>query len=148
MRDVHAFIEQQVTFNQFIEDEEITTHSNLVVKYAERYLTWDNASPVLASLAVYRKSLVDHPDYHNAEGEAGSEELEVDVKRSRGWTLWWNKKGAASTVSLPTQDTTVQPPSISRPSSPQSLPLPNSPEPVSPLAVSPFERSSSSRGLT
>lgn len=128
------FAEQQVSFSQFTELDDITSHSNLVVKYGDRYLTWDNASPVLASLAVYRKSLVDHPEHHRQVDQLG-----VDSKRSsRGWGLWWGRKGAAgSTVSLPQQETSppTSPP-ISQPSSPRSLPLPSSPDPVSPLAVS------------
>ncbi|KAI5481481.1 lipin 1 [Pseudohyphozyma bogoriensis] len=134
-RDEHAFVEHQVTFSQFMEHDDITEHENLVVKYAGRYLTWDNASPVLASLAVYRKSLVDHPEHHRHVdvGRDGVEEHVEPGKRASRWGLWWGRK-ADSTISLPTQDTSppVSPP-ISRPASPRSLPLPTSPEPISPL---------------
>lgn len=117
-----------------MEHDDITNHSDLVVKYGGRYLTWDNASPVLASLAVYRKSLVDHPEYHRR--------LEDPKAAGRGWSRWWRgskgKEGAESTVSLPMPGTSppVSPP-ISRPASPRahSLSLPPSPEPFSPAPV-------------
>ena len=120
----------------------MTDHNDLVVKYGDRYLTWDNASPVLASLAVYRKSLVDHPEHHQRRVD------EAEAKRSgRGWGSWWSRKGApsadeASTASLPATDTSppTSPP-ISPPDSPKSLPIfdaspPHSPEQVSGCRVS------------
>lgn len=122
----------------------LTGHSNLVVKYAGRYLTWENGSPILASLAVYRKSLVDHPEYHRIHLDPDvSESLADDASgkpSSRGWGLWWGKKGAGgpadSTVSLPGPDASpLTSPPVSQPSSPRSLPLPTSPVPISPLAV-------------
>lgn len=108
----------------------------MVVKYAGRYLTWDNASPVLASLAVYRKSLVDHPEHHRYVDQS---EVDLGKRSSRGWSLWWNRKGAAagSTVSLPTRETSppTSPP-FTRPASPISLPPPNLAEVPSAAAVS------------
>jgi phosphatidate phosphatase LPIN len=112
----------------------VTDHSDLVVKYGGRYLTWDNASPVLASLAVYRKSLVDHPEHHRHVNQS-----EVDTKRpGRGWSSWWSRKGggAESTISLPAREMSppVSPP-MSPPDSPRSLPILESSvtEPVSPV---------------
>ncbi|KAL8286632.1 hypothetical protein RQP46_004160 [Phenoliferia psychrophenolica] len=140
-RDEDAFAEHQVTFSQFMEHDDITNHSDLVVKYGGRYLTWDNASPVLASLAVYRKSLVDHPEHHRR--------LEADPKQQggRGWSRWWrgskqtqlpSQLGATdqSSVSLPIGGTSppVSPPG-SRPASPHSLGLPPSPDPFSPATT-------------
>ncbi|GAA5862364.1 hypothetical protein JCM1840_004158 [Sporobolomyces johnsonii] len=132
-----AFVDNQVTFNQFMEQGEVTDHPDLVVKYAGRYLTWDNASPVLASLAVYRKSLIDHPEHHR--------HVDQTAKRAgRGWSLWWGRKGnenvggdTGSTVSLPTTETSpptsppISPP-ISPPASPRSMPVAESPPPLSP----------------
>ncbi|GAA6064210.1 hypothetical protein JCM10212_001623 [Sporobolomyces blumeae] len=122
-----AFVDHQVTFNQFMEQSELTENPDLVVKYAGRYLTWDNASPVLASLAVYRKSLIDHPEHHR--------HIEQSTKRTgRGWGLWWGRgKGAAagdaaSTASLPGSETSppTSPP-MSPPDSPRSVPTPDPP---------------------
>lgn len=121
MRDEQSFIDHQVTFSQFIEHDDITDHSNLVVNYGGRYLTWDNASPVLASLAVYRKSLVDHPEHHNLGISAASK------RSSKGWGSWWSRKGA-STTSLPvlSADASTSPPlspAHSRPASPVVTPV-------------------------
>jgi len=118
-----------------MEQSELTENPDLVVKYAGRYLTWDNASPVLASLAVYRKSLVDHPEHHK--------HIDRSAKRSgRGWGLWWGRNrsstvagDAASSVSLPGSETspTTSPP-ISPPESPQAGPVEDPPafQPASP----------------
>lgn len=117
-----------------MEQDAVTDHSDLVVKYGGRYLTWDNASPVLASLAVYRKSLVDHPEHHR---HVHTSELDASKRPGRGWGSWWGRKnGVDSTTSLPLQETSppVTPP-ISPPDSPRSLPeLPSSDVP--PLDVS------------
>jgi len=118
-----------------MEQSELTENPDLVVKYAGRYLTWDNASPVLASLAVYRKSLVDHPEHHK--------HIDRTAKRSgRGWSLWWGRNrsstvagDAASAVSLSESETspTTSPP-MSPPESPQSGPVEDPPafQPASP----------------
>lgn len=126
-----------------MEQDAVTDHNDLVVKYGDRYLTWDNASPVLASLAVYRKSLVDHPEHHQRRVDEG------DAKRTgRGWSSWWSRRGTptaedASTVSLPATDTSppTSPP-ISPPDSPRSLPLLDASPPLSPVQVR-FDRFSS-----
>ncbi|GAA6018276.1 hypothetical protein JCM11491_005138 [Sporobolomyces phaffii] len=132
-----AFLEQQVTFNQFMEQSELTENPDLVVKYAGRYLTWDNASPVLASLSVYRRSLVDHPEHHR--------HVDQTSKRSgRGWSLWWGRNrnsnnlgDSASTASLPGSETSppTSPP-MSPPDSPRSVPT-SDPTPFEPAASSP-----------
>lgn len=124
-----------------MEQDAVTDHNDLVVKYGDRYLTWDNASPVLASLAVYRKSLVDHPEHHQRRVD------ECDAKRpGRGWGSWFSRKGTpsveeASTVSLPATDTSppTSPP-VSPPASPKSVPQLDTIRPISPLPVrrSPF----------
>lgn len=111
-----------MTFSQFVEHD-ITDQSNLVVKYGGRFLTWDNASPVLASLAVYRKSLVDHPEHHrHLEQSLNSKRM----ASSKGWGMWWNRKsGGVSTTSLPSlpgPDLGPPSPPITRPSSPVSMP--------------------------
>lgn len=106
-----------------MEQDAVTDRNDLVVKYGDRYLTWDNASPVLASLAVYRKSLVDHPEHHRRRVE------DSDAKRpGRGWGSWFSRKGTpsveeASTISLPATDTSppTSPP-LSPPESPKALP--------------------------
>ncbi|KAM0756367.1 LNS2-domain-containing protein [Meredithblackwellia eburnea MCA 4105] len=127
--DEQAFLDHQVTFSQFMEQDEITNHSDLVVKYGGRYLTWDNASPVLASLAVYRKSLVDHPEHHQRGGEGDGKS-----SKSTGWRSWWRGK-PESTTSLPNQSTSpLASPEGSRPASPTSMGEPMESTTVEPLS--------------
>ncbi|GAA6002640.1 hypothetical protein JCM10207_007606 [Rhodosporidiobolus poonsookiae] len=131
------FLEHQITFNQFMEQESISDNPDLVVKYSNRYLTWDNASPVLASLAVYRRSLVDHPEHHRHVDQASAAEPSKATHR-RGWSLWWNRNraqqdDAASISSAPTPGASSGPsPPTSPPDSPRSLPVTDLPEPISP----------------
>ncbi|GAA5867929.1 hypothetical protein JCM3774_004727 [Rhodotorula dairenensis] len=124
------FSDHQITFNNFIDQEGIPENPDLVVKFSGRYLTWDNASPVLASLAVYRKSLIAHPEHHkHARRVEGSGES-VKTHR-RGWSLWWSRgrsappPDVASTSSLPKEEDTnsVTTPPTSAPASPKSLPV-------------------------
>lgn len=135
------FAEHQVTFSQFMEHADVTEHSDLVVKYGDRYLTWDNASPLLASLSVYRKSLIDHPEYHK---HVSSTEDETS-RTTRGWRSWWSSRGssslppdAQSQSSAPTSRTSppTSPP-MSPPDSPRSAPVPEHND-SSPPASPPF----------
>ncbi|GAA6038625.1 hypothetical protein JCM8097_009453 [Rhodosporidiobolus ruineniae] len=129
------FVDHQLTFAQFMEDDSISDNPDLVVKYAGRYLTWDNASPILASLAVYRKSLVDHPEHHrHIAGQAvsgdGAASAQGKATHRRGWSLWWGRNraaqaadDAASVSSAPTADVSAPTsPPTSPPDSPRSLP--------------------------
>ncbi|SCZ91362.1 BZ3500_MvSof-1268-A1-R1_Chr1-2g01360 [Microbotryum saponariae] len=141
--DEHAFAEHQVTFTQFMEHESVADHSDLVVKYGGRYLTWSNASPVLASLAVYRKSLVDHPEHHPS--------LESGAKSGRrGWSSWWRGSRDRSTTSLPVKespDGAPTSPPISPPDSPRSLPARlDSPTPSSPALSASGDNATSAPG--
>lgn len=129
------FSDHQITFRNFIEEEGIPENPDLVVKFAGRYLTWDNASPVLASLAVYRKSLVAHPEHHKhlRRDEGPGESVKT---HRRGWSLWWSRgrsappPDVASTSSMPTEDTSsVATPPTSVPASPRSLSDDDSVEP-------------------
>lgn len=127
------FREHQVTFNEFMEQETIPDSPYLVVKYSSRYLTWDNASPVLASLAVYRKSLVEHPEHHRHVDESAQQSK---ASHRRGWSLWWGRgrsetppaTDATSISSMPTAETSppTSPPE-SPPDSPRSLPVADTP---------------------
>lgn len=116
-----------------MEQEAVTDHNDLVVKYGDRYLTWDNASPVLASLAVYRKSLVEHPEHHQRRIDKNAE------RPGRGWGSWWRSKGtqnAEEAVSLPATDASppASPP-VSPPESPKSSPAVDTQVPDSPVSV-------------
>ncbi|KAK4702536.1 phosphatidate phosphatase LPIN, partial [Phenoliferia sp. Uapishka_3] len=129
-----------------MEHDDITNHSDLVVKYSGRYLTWDNASPVLASLAVYRKSLVDHPEHHR---RLASQDPVAGVGvRGKGWSRWWRSSKGESTTSLPMPDISAGGVGVElgeqgdgeRPESPtRSMSLPSSPEPFSPVPTPPID---------
>lgn len=130
--DEKAFVEKQITFSQFMEQDDIAKHPDLVVKYDNRFLTWDTASPVLASLAVYRKSLIDHPEHHRKVDQS---ELEGKT-RARSWSLWFSKRGATSSVSLPAQESSPPTsPGVSPPASPRTAPVGGA-SPVSTAVVS------------
>ncbi|GAA5986692.1 hypothetical protein JCM11641_001364 [Rhodosporidiobolus odoratus] len=130
------FSEHQITFDQFMEEEGLSDNPDLVIKYSGRYLTWDNASPVLASLAVYRRSLVDHPEHHKHVAPSASEPAKTSHRR--GWSLWWGRNRAAqddanSVSSMPIASAATSPPT-SPPDSPRSVPVDMMPvsDPVSP----------------
>ncbi|BGO99118.1 lipin Ned1 [Rhodotorula toruloides] len=130
------FAEHQITFNEFLEQDSIPDNPDLVVKYAGRYLTWDNASPVLASLAVYRKSLVAHPEHHRHTDSTTDEQ---GKSHRRGWSLWWGRSRTStadtiSTASAPIGETSppTSPP-ISPPGTPKSLPVSDTNDSVPPL---------------
>lgn len=119
-----------------MEEETISDNPDLVVKYLGRYLTWDNASPVLASLAVYRKSLVDHPEHHRHVAQSSTSQPKGSHRR--GWSLWWGRNrtpqdDAASVASAPTADVNgVASAPTSPPDSPKSLPITDTPPAMSP----------------
>ncbi|BGP52629.1 lipin Ned1 [Rhodotorula sphaerocarpa] len=138
------FADHQVSFNNFLEQDAIPENPDLVVKFSGRYLTWDNASPVLASLAIYRKSLVVRPEHHKPlpRDESGGDTAK---RHRRGWSLWWGRgrsappPDVASTSSLPTEETSsVATPPTSVPASPRSLPEDAISPPVAPVADDDF----------
>ncbi|GAA97312.1 hypothetical protein E5Q_03990 [Mixia osmundae IAM 14324] len=116
--DDRTFAEHRVTFEQFLEQPELTSHRALVIKYDGVYLTWEDASPVLASLTIYRKSLGEHAKTTLAERRA----RETDGRRDstsrapRAWRRWW--KGSRA------DDDALSPPTSppARPVSPGSVP--------------------------
>ncbi|GAA5827197.1 hypothetical protein JCM11251_001166 [Rhodosporidiobolus azoricus] len=129
------FSENQIIFSQFMDEETVSDNPDLVVKYAGRYLTWDNAAPVLAALAVYRKSLVDHPEHHRHIDESASHEPAKSHRR--GWSLWWRRGGApddaASIASAPTAEVSAATsPLTSPPDSPRTMPITDTPPVASP----------------
>lgn len=113
-----------------MEQEAIPDSPDLVIKYAERYLTWDNASPVLASLAVYRKSLVEHPELHRSVDESTQPTKSTG---RRGWGLWWGRSRGGTAPPEDTQTVSSLPataqasPPTSPPDSPRSEPALDAP---------------------
>ena len=119
------FRDSQLTYSDFMEQEAIPDSPDLVIKYAGRYLTWDNASPVLASLAVYRKSLVEHPELHRSVDESTPPTKSTG---RRGWGLWWGRGRGGTAPPEDTQTVSSLPataqasPPTSPPDSPRSEP--------------------------
>lgn len=113
-----------------MEQEAIPDSPDLVIRYAGRYLTWDNASPVLASLAVYRKSLVEHPEHHRQVDKSAQP---TKATSRRGWSLWWGRGRGGTAPPEDTQAPSSMPataqasPPTSPPDSPRSEPALDAP---------------------
>ncbi|GHJ88552.1 hypothetical protein NliqN6_4954 [Naganishia liquefaciens] len=92
------FNAERITFRRFVEDPSIVDQPNLVIKYGSSYLTWQNASPVLAALAVYRRSLLPPaPSVLPAQKSQGNSPASVSTKPSKGyaWSRWWRRGESA-----------------------------------------------------
>jgi phosphatidate phosphatase LPIN len=150
--DDQAFKDKIVTWNQFAEQPELIGDHALVIKHnnrsvclmcqvwvtrewlmrESRYLTWDTAAPILASLAIYRRSL---GDYATASGGPSSathrRAASVDSTKSR-WSRWWGKSSKAEPA-LPSLDDET----ASSPDGPTSAPV-SPPEPPSDSFQVPF----------
>lgn len=140
--DAQAFQDRKVSFGQFIDQPDVVNHQALVMKYHGRYLTWENASPVLASLAIYRKSLPEDYAKNMQEGipNEGTPTSAGAEKRSyRPWARWWTKSRSDTVLPLRQETSPTTSPRPSPPPSPRSLPvmdedknLPPAPEEVLP----------------
>lgn len=95
-----------MTFAQFVDPESagFAENPDLILKYENRYLSWDTAAPILASLAVYRRSLTEHPE--NIATTPGVDDGDKPAKT--GWGAWWRsgrttaaQTQEAETASLP-----------------------------------------------
>ncbi len=93
------FRAKRVTFQRFIEDAALVDSTKLVVRYNDSFLTWQNASPVMAALAIYRKSL-QPPGMASSSGDGlpplskiGIDPSIVAVPASKGygWSRWWRR---------------------------------------------------------
>lgn len=108
-RDDYNFEENKVSFQRFVDDDQVVDDERLVVRYNSRYLTWESASAVLATLSLYRKTLsaAEMDRSESAGGNDGAldgENLNTQPRASV-WSRWWNRKGAlasASTSNPPT----------------------------------------------
>lgn len=82
------------------------------------YLTWQNASPVLAALAVYRRSLLPPATSTLTAQKSQDNTPAAQTKSSKGyaWSRWWRRGESAgipldkdSTPAPPAQGTATQP---------------------------------------
>lgn len=96
--DEYSFEENRVSFERFVHDEEVVNDERLVVRYHDRFLTWENASPVLATLSMYRRTL--------SGGSAGATNMDGDPEggeqRGAGGGYWsrWFKRSSKSVADL------------------------------------------------
>ncbi len=102
----------RVTFQRFIQDPKIVESPDLVLHFESFDLTWQNAAPVLASLIIYRKSLlppVPEPTVDEALpplSDLGITAGDVPPAASKGygWSRWWRRSqtpNPPSTAQLP-----------------------------------------------
>ncbi|PWN21545.1 LNS2-domain-containing protein [Microstroma glucosiphilum] len=88
--DRDDFEENRISFQRFVEDPDVVNDERLVVLYNDRYLTWENASAVLATLSLYRKTFA---SAKAAEEEAVLTDEPVPSREHRAsvWSRWWNR---------------------------------------------------------
>ncbi len=67
-------MESRVSFERFAHDEDVVNDERLVIRYHDRFLTWENASAVLATLSLYRRTL----------GSGGGEGTNIDGEPGEG----------------------------------------------------------------
>ena len=95
---------------------------------AGRYLTWDNAAPVLASLAIYHESLSTESLSKDALAQglsAGSSDRpSMNQQHSRKWSSWWSRpRTTSNTTSSPSPTPPLKSPAEPvTPSIPSKLP--------------------------
>ncbi|CCF51385.1 uncharacterized protein UHO2_04207 [Ustilago hordei] len=90
--DEYVFRENRVSFERFAHDQDVVNDERLVIRYHDRFLTWENASAVLATLSLYRRTL-------SGRGEDGEEEAEEEVNVGGSgsyWSRWW--KGSSKSI--------------------------------------------------
>lgn len=91
---VDEFDATRITNEQFLKEPQILQDQHLFVRFRSRCFGWDNGSPILATLDLYRKALLQsqpRPPAQNA---------------SRGaWSRWWNRGSTRSRT--PTENTGV-----------------------------------------
>lgn len=92
--DEYAFRENRVSFERFAHDEDVVNDERLVIRYHDRFLTWENASAVLATLSLYRRTLSKAASASAMGEEAGEAET---ASRSSYWSRWFKR----STRSIP-----------------------------------------------
>lgn len=84
---IERFDDNKISYQRFLDDENVVNDERLVVLYNGRYLTWENASTVLATLSLYRKTLGASMDSHHAalaDTDSGRQAQGASV-----WRRWW-----------------------------------------------------------
>ncbi|PWN90511.1 LNS2-domain-containing protein [Acaromyces ingoldii] len=93
IEDYH-FEENKVSYQRFIDDADVVNDERLVVRYHERFLTWENASAVLATLSLYRKAM-DEPMSKDGSVDpaVAADGVGGEGHRESVWRRWWNRSG-------------------------------------------------------
>ncbi|KAM9154991.1 phosphatidate phosphatase LPIN1 isoform 2-T5 [Pangshura tecta] len=91
------FLEQAVTYQQFVDNPAIIDDPNLVVKIGNKYYNWTTAAPLLLAMQAFQKPLP----------KATVESIMRDKMPKKGGRWWFSWRGRNSTIkeeSKPTQD--------------------------------------------
>ena len=108
--DEERFREHQVSFEQLQEQTDLVNNRNIVMRYDHRYLTWDNASPALASLGIYQQAVA----------QVKAAPAPAPAASRSYWTRWWSRSRTDSvTDATPSSVETAPPPYSQRETSPQ-----------------------------
>lgn len=87
--DASEFDASRVTNADFLKRPEVLQDSHLFIRFRERYFGWDNGSPALATLELYRKALIDgQPKGPPAQ----------PAQRTGTWRRWWGGSRSRTTT--------------------------------------------------
>ncbi|TIA92380.1 hypothetical protein E3P99_00680 [Wallemia hederae] len=91
------FEKNKISYQRFIDDVNLVDSKGLVCRYKDSYLDWFSSAPVIASLAIYRRSLT---EFINPATASHKDDHDVDVTKKAatkpqtsdsGWSRWWSK---------------------------------------------------------
>ncbi|EJD53633.1 LNS2-domain-containing protein [Auricularia subglabra TFB-10046 SS5] len=149
-----AFARRQVSYRQFLDDENVVRHPGLVIRWNFRYISRSDTSPLFAALVSWREvalglrraaTIEDEPLSSSDEREPLSVSAPAQTARTTStWSRWWrgSRKQSSTETILPTSRPTLKvaasEPMVaalsdiepaSPPRAPQSLPLSPAPGP-------------------
>ncbi|XP_047378314.1 phosphatidate phosphatase LPIN1 isoform X3 [Sciurus carolinensis] len=83
-----AFLEQAVTYQQFVDNPAIIDDPNLVVKIGNKYYNWTTAAPLLLAMQAFQKPLP----------KATVESIMRDKMPKKGGRWWFSWRGRNTTI--------------------------------------------------
>lgn len=87
--DASEFDASRVTNADFLKRSEVLQDPHLFIRFRGRYFGWDNGSPALATLELYRKALIDgQPKGPPAQ----------PAQRTGTWRRWWGGSRSRTTT--------------------------------------------------
>ena len=87
--DASEFDASRVTNADFLKRPEVLQDAHLFIRFRGRYFGWDNGSPALATLELYRKALIDgQPKGPPAQ----------PAQRTGTWRRWWGGSRSRTTT--------------------------------------------------